>query len=137
MDNKNQQPVYPDQPAAPRPVVLPTQEITRTAQEDKPKLIVSDGEAQALLALNNLRAGQGPKAKLPPTRFLIIIALAILTSFAIGAVKTGSNSKSSSSGSNLGIPNQAVPTNGRDNVTNQINKDVNSCANPLTAMSYC
>jgi len=135
MDDKNQQPVPPNQPVVAQPVAPPTQPAISAIQPDKPALNISDTDAASILAINNLQAGEGPKKKLPKKLILtvgVLIALAILTSYLLGSAK----SATSSSGSSLGVPSQSDPST-ENGTANQVNQDVKSCANLVTAATAC
>ena len=101
---------------------------------DKPQLNLSDKEAQALLALNNVSVKQS-RSK-PPLKLLIMIGLllafVLIASFMASAFKPAT--KPNSNG--LGLPNQSNPSNSQG-VTNQINRDVKTCSNPLNATLVC
>jgi hypothetical protein len=139
MDHQSQQPVASGKTTNPQPVEPLTRPVTVANQQDKPKLNISDNEAQAILTINNLQARQKPKTK-PPIKLLIavlgLILVVVLVSFLLGAFKPGGNSKSSNPVSGLGLPNQSNPKSGKD-VSNQINQDVNACSNPLNATTVC
>jgi hypothetical protein len=139
MDNKGQQPATTSQTANPQPVVSPPQTVAAANPQDKPKLDISDNEAQAILMINNLQGRQKPKTK-PPIKLLIavlgLILVVVLVSFLLGAFKPGGGTKASNSGSGIGLPNQSNPTSGND-VSKQINQDVNTCSNPVNATTVC
>lgn len=139
MDSKDQLPTEATHEAKPQPVVPPTQAVTPAAQPAKPKLDISDGAAQALLMINDLQAKSRPTKKYP-TKLLIaaaaLILLVVVASILLGTIKSNGASTSSGSGSGIGLPNQSDSGTG-SNTTNQINQDVNSCSNPVNAVSVC
>jgi cytoskeletal protein RodZ len=138
MDNQNQQPLAHTEPASSEPVVAPVRAAVSQAQIEKPKLEISDETAQALLVVNGIQAGQRQKTKLPVTliiSIIIVILLAILSNALLGKVKTnGSTSASKSTNSSSASQSDTAPGS---SVDNQINHDVNSCANPVNAVSDC
>lgn len=107
------------------------------SQPVKPKPAITEHEAQALLALNNLQSAPPRKANLPINLVIamaVLIILAIASSFLLGAFKPGS-SKANGSGS-IGLPNQSPTSTGRG-VNRQINQDVKTCSNPVNATLVC
>jgi len=136
MDDQNQQPSVPAKPVPPQPVVAPAPVALASEQIEKPKLDISDETAQALLVVNNIQAGQRQKSKLPVTLIIsiaVVILLAILSSALLGKVKSGASTLSSSS-TNSGATSQSGSA---ASVDKQINQDVNSCTNPVNAVSDC
>lgn len=140
MDDQNQQPPARVEPTSPQPVVAPVPAaVVPQQQTEKPKLDVSDEAAQALLMFNGVQASQKPKAKLPITliiSIIVLILLAILSNALLGKAKSTSGSTSSSNATNSGATNQSgnAPSS---SVDSQINQDVNSCTNPVNAVSSC
>jgi hypothetical protein len=137
-DSNNHQPV-----SSPTPAITPTTPFSAQpnpgSQQDKPKIKISDSEAQALLLVQNLQTSQGPKRVLPAKLLIItgiLVTLVILASFLLGAIKPSSNSPSTSPTSGLGIPNQTNTYTG-SGTSSQINQDVKACANPVNAMTVC
>jgi hypothetical protein len=136
MDNQNPQPITPDRATTKQPVVSQTEAAIPTNQQDKPKLDLSSSEAQSLLVLNDLQAGKQPKTKVPiklVTIITVLIMVAVLASFLLGAFKPGGSSKTSGG---VGLPSQSDPSSG-SGASNQINQDVKACANPLNATTVC
>jgi hypothetical protein len=136
MENQNQQPVTPAPPTITPPVVPPQPTVPSVNQQQKPTGIQTNGEAQALLAIQNLQASQQTSKSKLPMKLIIacsaLIVLLILTSYLLGAVK----SKGSGSGSSVGLPNQSPTTSG-NSTSNQINQDVKTCSNVVNAATVC
>jgi hypothetical protein len=132
MDNQNQQPIQrttttsPPKTASPNPV-------------QNPRIKMTDEQAQALLAINLLQNGQSlPTKKSFPMMLIVslitVVALAIIASVLVGNLKGKTTSNTSSSSS---TPSSTNSTENNDGTTKQINQDVKSCSNPLTAISQC
>ena len=96
---------------------------------------MSDKDAQAILALNNLQSNKPIRTK-PPIKLLIIAAiliiLVVIASYIMSSFKPGTNPAPAG----LGFPAQGNPSSGRG-VSKQINQDVKSCSNPLNATLVC
>jgi hypothetical protein len=138
MDNQNQQLTATGQTTNQQSVVPPTQTITVANQLVKPRLNIFDSEAQSILSINNLQVTQHPKTKAPIKLVIAamgLIVIVVLVSYLIGSFKPGRGSNSSISGG-LGLPSQSNPTSG-SGVSKQINQDVKTCANPLSAATVC
>jgi hypothetical protein len=138
MDDQNQQTKPLDRSAPDAPAGSAIFSADSVPLSKKPELHISDSEAQSILALNNLTTSAPTKAQLPVKLILAIVALivfAIITSYLLGAVKPGSSTHSSPSGT--GSSNQTTSTAGGNNATSQINQDVKSCSNPLKAATVC
>jgi hypothetical protein len=128
------QPLFQQQVAA----VSPSSNDGSTQHGYIAKLNVSDAEADAILQLNGPTINSQPKSS-PPIKLLIaalvLIALAVVASYLIGAYSPSKNPSKASSGG-IGLPTQSNPSN-THGVTNQINKDVKTCSNPLNATLVC
>lgn len=101
----------------------------------RPHPQLDDDAVQSLLTINNLQAGQRPKAKLPRNLLLAImalIALVIAASYLLGAFKPGASTKPG----RVGLPDQPAARSGKD-INNQINQDVKACSNPVNATLVC
>ena len=129
------------QPISKQPVI----NVSSTPNENgqfqhgyKAKLNVSDAEADAILQLNGPTINSMPKSS-PPIKLLIaalvLITLAVVASYLIGAYSPSKSSAKTSSGG-IGLPTQGNPSS-THGVTNQINKDVKTCSNPLNATLVC
>lgn len=139
MDDQSRQPLeinqqqtkQPETPTAPGP-------ITHN-QDHKTKLNISDEQAQALLAINNLQRSPPKQHTRAPVGLLItlatIVVLVIVASVILSNIKPGSNTTTTTSGSST--PSSSSSSEKNDGTTNQINQDVNGCSNPLTAISQC
>jgi hypothetical protein len=136
MENQIQQPIAPTKPTIPPPQVAPEQPVPSLDHQQKPKGIQTNGEAQALLAIQNLQLGQQRSKSKLPTKLIItcaaVIVLLILTSYLLGVVK----SKSNGSSSGVGLPSQSNTTN-ENGTSNQINQDVKTCSNLANAATVC
>jgi cytoskeletal protein RodZ len=138
MDNQTQQHLTHTEPADSEPIAERVPTAAPRVQTERPKLEVSDETAQALLVVNGTQAGQRQKTKLPVTlimSIIIVILLAILSNALLGKAKTNGRASTSETTSS-GAASQSDTAPG-SSVDNQINQDVNSCANPVNAVSDC
>lgn len=108
--------------------------------EHDSKLDISDAQARALLTINNLQSGHVPhKSTKPPIGLLVtfatVVLLVVIASFVLGNHASRTNLNPSSS--NSATPSSSRPDTNNSSTTNQINQDVNSCSNPLIAVSQC
>jgi hypothetical protein len=60
----------------------------------------------------------------------------ILVGYLLGGLKSGGGSNASNSSNGVGLPNQSNNYTG-NGTTKQINQDVNSCSNPVNAVTTC
>ena len=136
LPNTNSQSVNP-QPAAP-PATTPSGPASPVAQVAKPELNVSDKEAQALLAINNIGAGQHTKHKLPLGMIITILVLLVLVAFASHMIGDLQSKKTvnTANGMSTGSPSQTNSSTGQG-VDKQVNQDVNNCSNVVNALSEC
>lgn len=139
MDNQDQQPGANSQPVDPQPIAIPTHNMAATPQQKKPELNLSDQEAQAILAINNIEASQHRKLKLPIGMLITIAVLIVLVaaaSYMLSSLKTGNNTKSANTTNTGSSSDQSTSATGKG-VDNQVNQDVNSCSNVVNALSEC
>jgi hypothetical protein len=142
MDNQNQQPVSNGpQPIRQVETTITTvhEPATPNSAHNKPKLNISDEQAQAILAINNLQRSptQAKNTKMPISliiTLIAVVAIAIVASILVGNIKPKVHAKTSPSST---TSNSSSSGTTNDSTTNQINQDVGSCSNPLTAISQC
>lgn len=136
----------PTQPTSTPPVAAkPTPPpILGTNPPVKPKIQMTDAQAQALLQIHNLQPEPSSNHLSPKVIILAVgfIVLSLLFSYFMGGVGKTSGSKSggsstTSAGSSLGIPSQSSTPSGSNDTTQQINNDANACSNPLNALTVC
>lgn len=137
MDNQNRKPTADDKPLT-QQQTTPTSGLNNANKQAKSSIDVSDIDAKALLAIQNFQTTQ-PKKKHGSKLILACLALLaalILVAYLLGALKPGNSNNSSNSSSNIGLPNQSNNYTG-NGTTKQINQDVNSCSNPVNAVTTC
>jgi hypothetical protein len=148
MDNQDHPPTSnsPATPVAPVPInpvqtgTVPAQGVVApTSQPAKPELAVPDAAALALLTVSNVQANTHPERKFPTKMVIAIVALIILVLAASGATgffKSKQSSDLTGQGSVPAQQNQPGTGNSSD-TTKQINKDVQSCTDPVNAVTVC
>ena len=138
MDNQDQMPVAHVDPTNPEPVASPTQVTAPTNPVTKPKLDIPDDAARSLLTINSAQSSQTAKHRLPIgiiITILVLIALVVISSFAVGKAKPVVNNGATTS-PNSGASDSSGSSDS-NSVNNQINQDVKSCTNPVNAVSEC
>lgn len=134
MDTKIQPPAVSGQQSESPTTAEPPLTTTATSpQTNKSEQGISDKTAAALLTINGLESSTHGRSRGAPSFGLIIsvvllVLVVILASFALSAYKPGSSTTGSSSGSD---------TNATKGAANQVNQDLNTCADPVRAAAEC
>jgi hypothetical protein len=146
MDNQDKQPPLHQQQPVQQVVATPAPGTAIPTPNHDPKPNISDKQALAILMINNLDSSHAahaqPKRKVPVSLLITLataVTIIIVAGAIVGSLKSHTNSKTSSSGSTApssssSDTNSNSPT---DQTNGQINQDVDSCSNPLTAISQC
>jgi len=144
MDNRNQKPTVHDQRPVRQAVTTPVPKPAIPSSDNNPKLDISAEQAQALLAINDLQSSHAhhKNPKLPIGLLITlatVVAIVIIASILLSGLKsrTDSNKPSSSSGESNSSSSNTNNNSASSQTDNQINQDVNSCSNPVTAVSQC
>ena len=94
---------------------------------------VSDADVKSLLMASDIQILHRPKSKRPTMLIftaIVLIVLVVAASYILGALKHGSKVTSGT--------DQTTSTNSQtQSVTNQVNQDVKSCSDLVTAVSQC
>jgi hypothetical protein len=140
VDNKNQQSEAHDQLSVRRAAITPVPGPTIPNSNNNPKLNIPDEQAQALLTINNLQSSHAKHKSTKPRISLLItlamvVIIVIIASIVLDSLKSRTNSKTPSP--NSVVPSSSSSNTNTDSTTKQINQDVNSCTNPLVAVSQC
>ena len=135
-NNKNEIAKVLSTPQTTSPVKPST--VSNNLQPNKSNIDVSDIDAKALLAIQNFQTTQPTQkhgSKMVVISLVMLVLLALIGYF-IAAEKPASSSNNSNSSHGVGIPDQSNNFTG-NGTTNQINNDVNSCSNPVNAVTTC
>jgi len=117
-------------PVTPQPISPAPQTAAGAPQSDKPELAIPDSAAIDLLKLDNLQAAPHTTHRFPAKIVIAVIVLIILVlaaSAAPGLLKT--KQATDTGGQNSG--------SAADDTSKQINTDVESCINPVNAVTSC